>query len=96
MGIKIDWDKIQLAESITIKYKKPYPRRWAIVEYKQHYCVMEYMIYSEDLITNWTFTGWVELRHLSQDPVVIQEGFATKEEALAALPKCENRWAFAG
>lgn len=78
-------------------YEKPYLHRWAIVEYEGlGYYVGEYFIYGKELITGDALTCWAELPYMTRNPAIIQEGFVTKEEALAALPKYENRWAFAG
>ena len=80
-----------------VKYERPYPHRWAIVEYEGlGYYVGKYFIYGKELITGDVLTCWEELPYMTRNPVIIQEGFATKEEALAALPKYETRWAFAG
>ena len=78
-------------EAIIVKYEKPYPHRWAIVEYEGlGYYVGEYFIYGKELITGDVLTCWAELPYMARNPAIIQEGFATKEEALAALPKYET------
>ena len=77
--------------AIIVKYEKPYPHRWAIVEYEGlGYYVGEYLIYGKEIVANKTLECWVGLPYMTKNPITIQEGFATKEEALAALPKYER------
>lgn len=78
-------------EAIIVKYEKPYPHRWAIVKYDGlGYYVGEYLIYGKEIVANKTLECWVGLPYMTKNPITIQEGFATKEEALAALPKYET------
>ena len=90
-------EEFKKVDSVTVKYKKPYPHRWAIVEYEGlGYYVGEYLIYGKEIVANKTLECWVGLPYMTKNPITIQEGFATKEEALAALPKYKNSWALPG
>lgn len=83
--------ELETVETITVKYKRPYPPRWAIVKYDGlDYYVVEYLIYGKDLITGEVLKAWGPLPYISRNFMIIQEGFATEEEALAALLKYEN------
>ena len=86
-------------ETITVKYKEP-EYRWAITHSAGDPVeVREYYIWGKELVSGKILQNWVarwEEDNTSITQHSILASFATKEEALAALPKYKNRWAFAG
>lgn len=86
-------------ETITVKYKEP-EYRWAITySAGDPIGVREYYIWGKELVSGKTLQNWVA-RWEEEDTSIMKHSilasFNTKEEALAALPEYENRWAFAG
>lgn len=87
------------AETITVKYKEP-EYHWAITySAGDPIEVREYYIWGKELVSGKILQNWVA-RWEEEDTSIMRNSilasFNTKEEALAALPKYENRWAFAG
>ena len=80
-------DKITNAREVEIHYNLPYKNEWAVIRY---YCrkgkpfkVARYYIYGEKLIAGEPLRCWYY--QPSTNFVVVEDGFATEEEATVRM-----------
>ena len=85
-------EKIESAREVEIHYKSPYKTEWAVVRF---YCrkgkpfkVARYYIYGEKLIAGETLRCWYY--QPSTNFVVVEDGFATEEEAIARMKELRS------
>jgi hypothetical protein len=85
-------EKIDNAREVEIHYRRPYVYKWAIVRY---YCrkgkplkVASYYIYGECLKARQPLRCWEYLSSTNFN--IVEDGFATEEEAVARMKELRS------